>query len=290
MWTRSQSFGRSRRSGRRRGSLRRPSRDAGQRCRGFSLRSGRDRGGSGGVTGRHAQTLLEAGLRVHDDELVGPQRDGRHRAGQQRVLRAEATRGGLVERAHDEQPDVVRGADGEALDGIVRLRAKDCVGCLACVGFCPTLVMYTVPEDVVPFKCIACGNCATYCVLEHSAVKCVQAYAICGYCDLCTGYLVPEPKALDTGAENELCPTGAIKRTYVEDPYYEYTIDEKLCIGCAKCVEGCTRFGNGSFYLQIRHDRCVNCNECSIARTCPGDAFLRVPADQPYLLRTSRVH
>jgi Na+-translocating ferredoxin:NAD+ oxidoreductase subunit B len=144
--------------------------------------------------------------------------------------------------------------------------------------------------QINPDKCVWCGNCAKECVLNPSAVKCVQSYAICGYCDLCTGYFVPEPNALTTAAENQVCPTAAIQRRFIEDPYYEYSIDENLCIGCAKCVEGCTRFGNGSFYLQIRHDRCVNCNECSIARTCPGDAFLRVPADQPYLLRTTRVH
>jgi electron transport complex protein RnfB len=144
--------------------------------------------------------------------------------------------------------------------------------------------------QINPDKCVRCGNCATQCVLEPSAVKCVQSYAICGYCDLCTGYFVPEPNALTTAAENQVCPTAAIQRRFIEDPYYEYSIDENLCIGCAKCVEGCTRFGNGSFYLQIRHDRCVNCNECSIARTCPSDAFVRVPADQPYLLRTTRVH
>lgn len=140
--------------------------------------------------------------------------------------------------------------------------------------------------QIDPDKCLRCGNCATQCVLEQSAVKCVQAYAICGYCQLCTGYFEPEPNDLNTGAENQLCPTGAIQRTFVEDPYYEYTIDERLCIGCAKCVEGCVRFGNGSFHLQIRHDRCVNCNQCAIAKTCPGDAFRRVPAAQPYLLKT----
>jgi electron transport complex protein RnfB len=144
--------------------------------------------------------------------------------------------------------------------------------------------------QIDPQKCVRCGNCATNCVLEQSAVKCVHAYAMCGYCNLCTGYFEPEPNALTTAAENQLCPTAAIKRTFVEDPYYEYTIDEKLCIGCAKCVEGCNRFGNGSFFLQIRHDRCVHCNECAIARTCPGDAFRRVPAKQPYLLKTTHAH
>jgi carbon-monoxide dehydrogenase iron sulfur subunit len=50
-----------------------------------------------------------------------------------------------------------------AKNGIVRLRGKDCVGCLACVGFCPTFVMYTVPEDTIPFKCIACAKCVDVC-------------------------------------------------------------------------------------------------------------------------------
>jgi Na+-translocating ferredoxin:NAD+ oxidoreductase subunit B len=136
-----------------------------------------------------------------------------------------------------------------------------------------------------PLKCIACGNCATYCVLKESAVKCVHAFAMCGYCDLCTGFFDPDPKALNTGAENQLCPTGAIKRSFVEDPYYEYTIDETLCIGCGKCVKGCNAFGNGSLFLQVRHDRCVNCNQCSIATACPSGAYQRVSADHPYLLK-----
>jgi electron transport complex protein RnfB len=141
--------------------------------------------------------------------------------------------------------------------------------------------------QIDPQKCVRCSYCATHCVLEQSAVKCVHAYALCGYCQLCTGYFEPEPNDLNTGAENCLCPTAAIKRTYVEDPYYEYTIDEQLCIGCAKCVEGCNRFGNGSLFLQVRHDRCVNCNECAISKVCPGDAFRRVPARQPYLFKTT---
>jgi electron transport complex protein RnfB len=136
-----------------------------------------------------------------------------------------------------------------------------------------------------PYKCIQCGKCATNCVLTPSAVKCVHAFAICGYCELCTGHFEPEPNALNTGAENQLCPTGAIKRTFVEDPYYQYTIDEPLCIGCGKCVKGCGTFGNGSLFLQVRHDRCLNCNDCSIGRHCPSQAYRRVPASQPYLLK-----
>jgi electron transport complex protein RnfB len=142
--------------------------------------------------------------------------------------------------------------------------------------------------QVDPHKCTACGNCATFCVMQESAVKCVHAYAICGYCDLCTGYYRPEPKELNTAAENQLCPRGAIKRTYVEDPYFEYTIDETKCNGCGKCVMGCTSFGNGSLFLQIRHDRCVECNECAIVAACPVNAIVRVPADEPYLLKDRR--
>ena len=136
-----------------------------------------------------------------------------------------------------------------------------------------------------PNLCTQCEKCSVNCVLPISAVKCVHSYSMCGYCDLCSGYLEPGAKSRDTGAENQLCPTGAIKRTFIEDPYFEYIIDEKLCIGCGKCVKGCSSFGNGSLYLQVRHDRCVNCNECSIARSCPAQAYKRVPSKTPYILR-----
>ncbi len=136
-----------------------------------------------------------------------------------------------------------------------------------------------------PNICVQCEKCSTNCVLPHSAVKCVHSYSMCGYCDLCSGYLQPGAKSRDTGAENQLCPTGAIKRTFVEDPYFEYRINEELCIGCGKCVKGCGSFGNGSLYLQVRHNRCKNCNECSIARSCPSQAYRRIPASKPYILR-----
>jgi electron transport complex protein RnfB len=136
-----------------------------------------------------------------------------------------------------------------------------------------------------PAKCIQCGRCATNCVLTPSAVKCVHVYAMCGYCDLCGGYFKPETKTLTTGAENQLCPTNAVKRKFIEDPFFEYSIDEPLCIGCGKCVKGCGAFGNGSLQLQVRHNICVNCNQCAIARNCPSEAFSRVPLSQPYLLK-----
>ena len=139
--------------------------------------------------------------------------------------------------------------------------------------------------QIDPDKCVQCGLCVTECVLEISAVKSVHSHDMCGYCQLCTGYFEPEPVALDEGAENQLCPTGAIERIFVEDPYYEYRIVEDLCVGCGKCVKGCNMFGNGSLYLQVRHDRCVNCNICAISTACPSQAFVKVPASQPYLLR-----
>ncbi len=140
--------------------------------------------------------------------------------------------------------------------------------------------------QIDPAKCLHCDQCATACVLKQSAVKCVHGFARCGYCQLCTAYFIPDAQELTTGAENQICPTAAIQRKFVEDPYFQYTIDEPLCIGCAKCVDGCNRFGNGSLFLQIRHDRCLNCNDCSIARVCPGGAFQRVPVQDPYIFKT----
>ena len=150
-------------------------------------------------------------------------------------------------------------------------------------------LLKATPKDMVwqidPFKCVQCGRCATECVMTPSAVKCVHAYALCGYCDLCGGYLKPDANARSTAAENQLCPTAAIKRKFIEEPYYEYEIIEDMCIGCAKCVAGCTSFGNGSLHLQIRHNLCKNCNDCAIARVCPADAFVRVQADTPYMIK-----
>lgn len=139
--------------------------------------------------------------------------------------------------------------------------------------------------QIDPFKCIQCERCATQCVLDVSAVKCVHNFTMCGYCEFCFGFFKTNPVALETGAENQMCPTGAIKREFVEDPYFEYVIDEELCNGCGKCVQGCNTFGNGALYLQVRHDRCLNCNECAIAVTCPANAFIKLPVDKPYVIK-----
>ena len=142
--------------------------------------------------------------------------------------------------------------------------------------------------QIDPDVCVTCGNCATYCVLDTSAVKAVQCYEMCAMCDPCPGYFALDHLERTTAAENQLCPTGAVVREFIRNQggvaRYEYHVTEKLCIGCGKCVEGCAMM-NGSMYLQVRHDRCVNCNSCSIAVACPSQAFRRVPAGDPYLLK-----
>ena len=65
-------------------------------------------------------------------------------------------------------------------------------GITGLAGLGGVLASRTKAEDwdwqLDPDKCVRCGNCATNCVLEQSAVKCVHAFAMCGYCNLCTGY------------------------------------------------------------------------------------------------------
>ena len=136
-----------------------------------------------------------------------------------------------------------------------------------------------------PSKCIQCGRCATECVLSPSAVKCFHAFNVCGYCDFCFAYFRPGAMEFETTAEKQLCPTNALIRKFIEHPYYEYTIDKDRCTGCSKCVKGCQTFGNGSLYLQVDHARCVNCNQCAIAKACPANAFVRLPSDKPYLFK-----
>lgn len=139
--------------------------------------------------------------------------------------------------------------------------------------------------QIDPGKCTQCGDCATKCVLDQSAVRAYHDFQMCGYCDLCTGYFGPQPGTLNESAENQICPTNAIIRKFEEDPYFSYEIAQDRCIGCAKCVDGCRQFGNGSLYLQVRQDLCKRCNECSIAAACPAQAVVRVPADKPYIGR-----
>lgn len=139
--------------------------------------------------------------------------------------------------------------------------------------------------QIDPDKCTQCGKCETECILPHSAVKCIHQYASCGYCLFCSGYYHDHRAEFNTAGENLRCPTDAIIRTYIEDPYFEYTIDEDKCIACGKCVKGCASFGNGSLFLQVRHELCKNCNQCRIASVCPSGAFVKVSSDKPYLFK-----
>lgn len=141
--------------------------------------------------------------------------------------------------------------------------------------------------QIDPSKCIGCGACSYRCVSTVSAVKCFHNFAMCGYCDLCTGFFDPQPLARNEGAENQLCPTNAIRRSDVETPYFEYIIDKELCIGCGKCVDGCFSLGNGSLFLQIDQEQCKQCNQCAIALHCPAQAIERIPAVPGYLLKNA---
>jgi len=163
------------------------------------------------------------------------------------------------------------------------------------IGAIFTLIGFSIPRtqfvekdffwQIDPELCIACGLCETDCVLTPSAVKAVHAKKVCGYCDLCGGYYRANVRDLNTAAENLMCPTGAITRTYIEDPYFEYNFIEELCIACGKCVAGCNAFGNGAMYLQIKQELCKNCNECELARICPANAIKRVPISKVYHLK-----
>lgn len=53
--------------------------------------------------------------------------------------------------------------------GVVMLDKRKCVGCLMCVGFCPTLSMRYHQDQAEPFKCVACGACAKAC--PHGALE-----------------------------------------------------------------------------------------------------------------------
>ena len=54
-------------------------------------------------------------------------------------------------------------AISRARNGVVRIDKKTCVGCLACVGFCPISAMFYHEDHVIPFKCVACGKCVEVC-------------------------------------------------------------------------------------------------------------------------------
>ena len=55
------------------------------------------------------------------------------------------------------------GAITRRKNGIIWLDKEICVGCQACVGFCPTGGMRKSDERIEPFKCISCGSCVRAC-------------------------------------------------------------------------------------------------------------------------------
>lgn len=165
------------------------------------------------------------------------------------------------------------------------------VACWIGLGSAAGLLTRQASADTVyqvdPLKCTQCDLCRTSCVLSHSAVKAVNDFDRCGYCMLCPAYYditsVPDARGIPSG---KVCPRDALKRRVVgtvdpDDPnnnYYEYTIDEQLCDGCGKCIKACKApAGNGSLRLEIRYDRCLECNSCAIAVACPDIAIGRVP-------------
>jgi carbon-monoxide dehydrogenase iron sulfur subunit len=48
-------------------------------------------------------------------------------------------------------------------NGVVWLEKEICIGCQACVGFCPIGAMRKSDVRIEPFKCISCGSCVRAC-------------------------------------------------------------------------------------------------------------------------------
>ena len=48
-------------------------------------------------------------------------------------------------------------------NGVVWLNKDICIGCQACVGFCPIGAMRHHESRIEPFKCISCGSCVRAC-------------------------------------------------------------------------------------------------------------------------------
>ncbi|MBN1280663.1 MAG: 4Fe-4S binding protein [Candidatus Thermoplasmatota archaeon] len=48
-------------------------------------------------------------------------------------------------------------------NGVVWLDKETCIGCQACVGFCPIGAMRKTDVRIEPFKCISCGSCVRAC-------------------------------------------------------------------------------------------------------------------------------
>ena len=132
-----------------------------------------------------------------------------------------------------------------------------------------------------------CDLCSTQCVLGLSAVRAINDFSKCGRCYICPAYFDVTSAIDEKGLPSQkLCPRDAIDRKVIgwvdpDDPannFYEYTIDEKRCNGCGKCVMGCKEpAGLSSIRLEVRHNLCLDCNRCAIAMACPDNAYQREP-------------
>ncbi len=156
--------------------------------------------------------------------------------------------------------------------------------------------------QVNPSKCInsklgevgvdVCSLCLDECVVNLSAVRAVNDIKRCGRCYICPAYYNVKSAIDEEGLPSEkLCPRDAIERKPIgfidpEDPannFYDYIIDEEKCDGCGKCVMACKEpAGLGSIRLSVRHDRCVDCNRCAIANSCPSDALVQVSIEKAW--------
>lgn len=135
-----------------------------------------------------------------------------------------------------------------------------------------------------------CDLCLKECVVTLSAVRAVNTFSECGRCYICPAYYNVKSAVDRDGLPSEkLCPRDAIARKPIgeadpADPannFYEYIVDEEKCDGCGKCVMACKEpAGLGSIRLKIRHNLCVNCNQCAISIACPKDAVLSMTAGQ----------
>jgi electron transport complex protein RnfB len=136
----------------------------------------------------------------------------------------------------------------------------------------------------------ACDLCLKECVVSQSAVRAVNTFSECGRCYICPAYYNVKSAVDRNGLPSEkLCPRDAIARKPIgeadpADPannFYEYIVDEEKCDGCGKCVMACKEpAGLGSIRLKIRHNLCVNCNQCAISVACPKDAVLSMTVGQ----------
>lgn len=66
------------------------------------------------------------------------------------------------------------GALSRRKNGVVWLDKDICVGCQACVAFCPLGAMRKADVRIEPFKCISCGSCVRVCTKKALELVNVQ--------------------------------------------------------------------------------------------------------------------